>query len=72
MPLAGPISRRALISYLRALGFEGPVSGTRHQFMIKGNRKVFLPNPHSGAISRGLLVRTIKHAGIDRSDWEKL
>lgn len=72
MPPVGPITRRALLTHLRALGFHGPVSGTRHQFMIQGGRNVFIPNPHAGAISRGLLVRILKHAGIDRTAWEKL
>jgi hypothetical protein len=36
MPRFGPIKRQDLIRALRQLGFEGPYSGTRHQFMIKG------------------------------------
>jgi hypothetical protein len=35
MPRFGPIKRRELIHYLRALDFEGPYSGGKHQFMIK-------------------------------------
>ncbi len=36
MPRFGPIKRRDLIRYLRVLGFEGPYSGRKHQFMIRG------------------------------------
>jgi len=43
-----PISRKELISKLKALGFEGPFRATRHQYMIKGKHKIFIPNPHGG------------------------
>jgi len=36
MPRLGPIKRRDLIRYLRQLGFEGPFSGGRHEFMAPG------------------------------------
>ena len=35
MPPFGPIKRRDLIIYFRELGFDGPFSGKRHQFMSK-------------------------------------
>jgi hypothetical protein len=31
------ISRRDLIKKFKSLGFDGPYSGRKHQFMIKGN-----------------------------------
>ena len=31
-----PCKRRDFIRRLRKIGFEGPYSGTRHQFMILG------------------------------------
>lgn len=68
----GPIKRRDLIRSLRELGFEGPYSGGRHEFMVKGTVKLFVPNPHSGDISRGLLSRILRQAGIDRQEWERL
>ena len=54
--------RRDLISYLRALGFAAPVSGSDHR----------IPNPHAEDISRGLLVRILRRAGIEREVWEAL
>jgi hypothetical protein len=42
-----PISRRKLIKKFRALGFNGPYSGGRHQFMAKGDLKVRIPKPAS-------------------------
>ena len=42
------ISRKLLIKKLRALGYSGPFSRGRHQFMIKGEKKIRIPNPHKG------------------------
>ena len=36
MPPWGPVPCRKLIQGLRALGFDGPFSGGRHQFMVRG------------------------------------
>jgi hypothetical protein len=46
--MAKPISRRELIRRFRNLGFTGPISGGRHQFVEKGELKVRIPNPHKG------------------------
>jgi hypothetical protein len=43
--MAHPISRRELIRKFRSLGFTGPLSGGRHQFMKKGVLKVRIPKP---------------------------
>ncbi len=72
MPALKPIKRRKLIQNLRALGFDGPYSGGNHQYMVKGERKLFIPNPHSGDISAPLLNRLLRQAGIDRGDWLNL
>jgi len=53
-------------------GFEGPFSGGKHQFMIKDDVTLRAPNPHRGDISRDLLSRILKQAGINKEDWEKL
>jgi len=72
MPAFGPVSRTALIRNLRALGFEGPFSGGKHQFMLKGECSVRVPNPHQGDIGKGLLARILRHARVSKADWEKL
>jgi predicted RNA binding protein YcfA (HicA-like mRNA interferase family) len=72
MPTLGPITRRDLIHHLKQLGFSGLYSGGKHQFMIKGELKLFIPNPHEGEISRDLLTRILRQAGIERESWEKL
>jgi len=71
MPPWGPISRRELIRGLRALGFEGPFSGGRHQFMLRGEVVVAIPNPHGRDIGVGLLSRVLRQAGVTRSEWEE-
>jgi len=72
VPRLGPIKREELLRYLRALGFEGPYSGKKHQFMIKGMVRLRIPNPHQRDIGKELLSRILKQAGIDKDTWEKL
>ena len=72
MPRLGPIKRKDFISYFRILGFEGPYSGGKHQFMIKDDLTLHVPNPHQGDIGRELLSRILKQAGISREQWERL
>ncbi len=72
MPRLGPIKRQALIRYLAALGFEGPFSGGKHQFMTRENVVVYLPNPHGGDIGKELLARLLRQAGVSRQDWEAM
>ena len=57
MPPFGPISRTNLIRGLRALGFAGPYPGGRHAYMVRGEQRVALPNPHQGDIGVSLLAR---------------
>ena len=72
MPAWGPVDRRTLIKGLRALGFEGPLSGGKHQFMARGDVVVTIPNPHRGDISVGLLARILRQAGVTRPEWEQI
>jgi predicted RNA binding protein YcfA (HicA-like mRNA interferase family) len=72
MPHFGPIKRKYFIYYLRKLGFEGPESGGKHQFMIKGNMKLVIPNPHESDISTTFLKRLLTQANISREEWEQL
>ena len=72
MPSFGAISRRDLIYYLKQLGFDGPYSGTRHQFMVRDDVRLIIPNPHEGDISKSLLAKILKQAQISRDEWEIL
>jgi predicted RNA binding protein YcfA (HicA-like mRNA interferase family) len=69
MPSA--ISRRELVRKFKNLGFAGPYSGGKHQFMKKGNLKVRIPNPHQSDISVGLVKEILRQAGISGDDWDK-
>ncbi len=72
MPVLGPIKRRDLIRYLRELGFEGPYPGGRHQYMVREEIKLAIPNPRQSDISRDLLNRILRQAGTDKDEWENL
>lgn len=72
MPSKGPIKRSDLIRYLRQLGFMGPKSGGKHEYMLKGKLRLTLPNPHRSDISVGLLTRLLGQAGIAQEEWESL
>ena len=39
-----PCSRREFIRRLRKLGFDGPFSGTRHQFMVFEQHRLAIPS----------------------------
>ena len=39
-----PCKRRDFIQRLRRLGFEGPYSGTRHQFMVFQQSRIAIPS----------------------------
>jgi predicted RNA binding protein YcfA (HicA-like mRNA interferase family) len=72
MPKLAPIKRKELIRYLRQLGFDGPFSGGKHQYLKKRALKVRLPNPHLSSINKGLLMEILKQAGIERAILEDL
>jgi predicted RNA binding protein YcfA (HicA-like mRNA interferase family) len=72
MPTFGPIRRADLIFYLRRAGFTGPLPGGKHEYLVRGQRKVYVPNPHRGDISKQMLARILREAEISREEWEKL
>jgi len=72
MPSFGPVRRRELVAAFRRLGFSGPFSGGRHEFMYRGSVSVALPNPHQSDIGRELLAGVLRQAGVSRDEWEKV
>jgi predicted RNA binding protein YcfA (HicA-like mRNA interferase family) len=72
VPRFGTTRRRDLIRYLQQLGFQGPFSGAKHQFMVRANLRLRIPNPHQEDIGRNLLAEILRQAGISRDDWERL
>jgi hypothetical protein len=69
--MASALSRKELIRKFRALGFSGPFSGAKHQFMIKGTQKIRIPNPHVTDIGVSLVKEILRQAGLSTQDWEK-
>jgi len=66
------ISWRKLVGKFRKLEFDGPYSGGRHLFMVKGKLKVHIPNPHKGDISKHLVNEIIKQAEISQKKWNSI
>jgi predicted RNA binding protein YcfA (HicA-like mRNA interferase family) len=66
------LSRRELIRRFRALGYTGPFSGGRHQFMVRGEKKIRIPNPHgSGNVHISLVKEILRQARISETEWEE-
>lgn len=72
MPPWGPTKRRVLIGGLRKIGFEGPFSGGKHEFMVKRDLVLTIPNPHRTDIGPELLGLVLRQAGISRREWERV
>ena len=66
------ISWKKLVKNFRILGFDGPYFGGKHFFMIKGDLKVHIPNPHRGDISSGLVNEVLRQAGISKLAWDNI
>lgn len=66
------ISRRELVRKFKSLGYSGPFSGRKHQFMVKGRKKIRIPNPHGkGDIHVSLIKEILRQAGISDEQWDK-
>jgi len=71
--MSSTITRKELIRKFRVLGYTGPFSGGKHQFMIKGKKKIRIPNPHgSGDIHISLVKEILRQAGIRIDEWDKI
>jgi hypothetical protein len=72
----GPIKRRDFVRKLRALGFDGPEPGGRHEIMTYRNFALAIPSnsEYSPAQHRELLreVGTIFGREITRDEWTRL
>ena len=67
------ITREDLIRKFRKLGYQGPYSGAKHQFMKKGQQKIRIPNPHKGRdIHISLLKEILKQEEINHDEWNNL
>ena len=66
-----PVSRREIIRRFRALGWEGPHAGGNHAFMVRGQLKVRIPNPHGADIDWSLMKRILQQADISPDEWDR-
>jgi len=66
------ISWRRLVQNFRKLNFDGPYSGGRHLFMVKGELKIRIPNHHQGDISKSLIAEILRQAEISTREWDEV
>ncbi|MEA2065417.1 MAG: type II toxin-antitoxin system HicA family toxin [Patescibacteria group bacterium] len=68
-----PLQRKILIKKLRKLGFTGPFPATRHEYLMKANHKIFIPNTHGNKdIGIPIIKEILKQLGINRDDFLNL
>jgi len=71
MSKLSPLSFSELVRKLKTLDFEGPFSGGKHLFMVKGDLRLTIPNPHRQDIGVDLLKRILRQGGIQRDEWNQ-
>ncbi|HMP81373.1 MAG TPA: type II toxin-antitoxin system HicA family toxin [Verrucomicrobiota bacterium] len=71
-----PVKRREFIRKLRALGFDGPYSGTRHQFMVWQQHRQTIPTNSEYSVPQiRLLLRQVESIlarTISLDEWNSL
>ena len=71
-----PCKRRDFIKHLKNLGFYGPYSGTRHQFMIFENHRLAIPSNKEYSVPQVrmmlLEVERILERKITSEEWNTL
>ena len=71
-----PCKRRDFIRRLRQIGFDGPFSGTRHQFMVYEEHRMAIPsNAEFSAPQLRMLIREVEEIigrEITVEEWSKL
>lgn len=71
-----PLKRREFIRRLRALGFNGPYRGTRHEFLVFGqNRQTIPTNPDLSLPQLKMLLRQVEVVlgrKITADEWDLL
>jgi len=62
-----PCKRKVFIRRLRQLGFDGPYSGTRHQFMVYRNHLMSIPSDLEYSVPKLRMMLNEAESSIDRS-----
>ena len=71
-----PCKRRDFIRRLRILGFDGPFSGTRHQFMVHKRHRLSIPSNTEYSIPQlRMMIREVEEIigkEITADEWNYL
>ncbi|MBU1089186.1 type II toxin-antitoxin system HicA family toxin [Patescibacteria group bacterium] len=73
MPKVPPIKRKEFVRKLKALGFDGPFAGGKHEFLRRNDGlKITIPNPHQKEISGVLQKIILTQADISVEEFLKI
>ena len=71
-----PCKRRDFINRLRELGFDGPFSGTKHQFMVYKQHRLAIPSNTEYSIPQlKMMIREVENIigrEITADEWNSL
>ena len=71
-----PCKRILFIRRLRGLGFDGPFSGSRHQFMLHGNHRLAIPSNKEYSVPQlRMMIREVEdiiERRITLDEWRRL
>lgn len=71
-----PCKRILFIRRLRGLGFDGPFSGSRHQFMLRGNHRLAIPSNDEYSVPQlRMMIREVEdiiERRITLDEWSRL
>ena len=71
-----PCKRRDFINKIRKLGFDGPYSGVRHQFMVYKNHRLAIPSNLEYSVPQLKMmiveIETIIDRQISIEEWNRL
>lgn len=71
-----PCKRRDFIGKLRKLGFDGPFSGAKHQFMVYKQQRLTIPSNKEYSIPQlRMMIREVENIigrEINAGEWSSL
>ena len=71
-----PCNRRDFISKLHKLGFDGPFSGTKHQFMVYKQHRLAIPSNAEYSVPQlRMMIREVENIigrEISDDEWNRL
>ena len=71
-----PCKRAVVVRRLRALGFQGPFSGARHQFVVFGTQRLAIPSNDEYSVPQLRMflreVELILGRAVGLNDWNSL